>query len=105
MNVSVVFNADTGKYESRLEGMDRKTAATAQAVANAKNKIVSYHQEQIASAVKLGKSAEGLGTHPAQVGQVAGQCHRRKRGPRHCGARRVRQKIRSRRRVTGACDT
>lgn len=60
MEVSVIFNADTGQYEAKLAGLDAKTAKSAQAVADAKNKILAYHQEQIQSAVKLGKSAEDL---------------------------------------------
>ena len=60
MNVTVIFNADTGQYEAKLAGMDAKTAKSAQAVADAKNKILAYHREQIQSAVALGKSAEDL---------------------------------------------
>jgi hypothetical protein len=56
MDVSVIFNADTAQYEANLAGLDKKTAATAQKIAEAKNKILEYNNQQIKSAQDLGKS-------------------------------------------------
>ncbi len=59
-DVSIVFDADTGRYIANLQNMDKATAKAADAVALAKNKILAANKEQIEAAKKAGASTEDL---------------------------------------------
>jgi hypothetical protein len=59
-NINVVFNADTGQYVANVENASKATAKSAEAVATAKNTIISSFKMQSQAAKEVGASHQEL---------------------------------------------
>lgn len=66
-DIAVVFSADTGRFVTNVEGMDKSLANAAEQVAATKNAIIAWGQESVRAAEKSGASAQQLASIQERV--------------------------------------
>jgi hypothetical protein len=68
-SISVVFDADTGKFVSNVAGAEKSVIKASEAVAQAKNQILSWGKAQVEQAQAAGRSFEQLERIQTQTAQ------------------------------------
>lgn len=68
-NVKVVFDADSGKFQSAVDGMDKAVQKASDNVAKAKNAILQWGKSSVEAAKEAGASSEKLASIQERTAQ------------------------------------